>query len=156
MPKSAAAAVDNDKQVAHELSKVLADSFTLYQKTHGYHWNVRGPSFRSLHLLFEEQYNEIWTAIDDIAERIRALGAIAPQGASALGNLTSIKDGDPTGSADDFLKDLKDGHEIVIASLKELVEVSEDAGDVSTADLATERLTAHEKHLWMIKATLER
>ena len=155
MPKSAAAAVDNDKKVAHELSKVLADTFTLYQKTHGYHWNVRGPTFRSLHLLFEEQYNEIWTSVDDIAERIRALGAIAPQGVSALGNLTSIKDGDPSGSSEDMLKDLKAGHETVIATLKNLVEVSEEAGDVSTADLATQRLTAHEKHLWMIKATLE-
>ena len=154
MSKSAASAVDNDKKVAHELSKVLADTFTLYQKTHGYHWNVRGPSFRSLHLLFEEQYNEIWTSVDDIAERIRALGAIAPQGTGALGNLTSIKDGDPTGTADDFLKDLKSGHETVIATLKNLVEVAEEAGDVSTADLATQRLTAHEKHLWMIKATL--
>ncbi|MEM9963915.1 MAG: Dps family protein [Asticcacaulis sp.] len=155
MSKSAASAVDNDKKVAHELSKVLADTFTLYQKTHGYHWNVRGPSFRSLHLLFEEQYNEIWTSVDDIAERIRALGAIAPQGTGALGNLTSIKDGDPTGTADDFLKDLKSGHETVIATLKNLVEVAEEAGDVSTADLATQRLTAHEKHLWMIKATLD-
>ncbi|MFT4089889.1 MAG: Dps family protein [Asticcacaulis sp.] len=155
MSKSAAAAVDSDKKVAHELSKVLADTFTLYQKTHGYHWNVRGPSFRSLHLLFEEQYNEIWTSVDDIAERIRALGAIAPQGAGALGNLTSIKDGDPTGSAQDFLQDLKSGHETVIATLKSLVEIAEEAGDVSTADLATQRLTAHEKHLWMIKATLD-
>lgn len=155
MPKSAASAVDNDKKVAHELSKVLADTFILYQKTHGYHWNVRGPSFRSLHLLFEEQYNEIWTSVDDIAERIRALGAIAPQGTGALGNLTSIKDGDPTGTAEEFLKDLRSGHETVIATLKNLVEVAEEAGDVSTADLATARLTAHEKHLWMIKATLD-
>ncbi|GGZ29219.1 Dps family protein [Asticcacaulis endophyticus] len=154
MAASKASAVDHDKKVAHELSKLLADSYTLYQKTHGYHWNVTGPTFSSLHALFMEQYTEMWNAIDDIAERIRALGELAPQSGSALGNLTSIKDGDPTLSAEDMLKDLKSGHETVIATLKSVVELSEEVGDVSSADLATQRLTAHEKHLWMIKATL--
>lgn len=147
-------ALDQSATVAHELSKVLADSFTLYQKTHGYHWNVKGPHFRALHLLFEEQYNEIWGAIDEIAERIRALGQVAPMGTAALGNLTSIKDGDPNQPADAMLQDLARDHATVVATLKAAVAAAEDAGDVSTADLCTTRLTAHEKHLWMIKASL--
>ncbi len=146
--------VDNSKTVAHELSKVLADTFTIYQKTHGYHWNVKGPTFRGLHLLFEEQYNEIWASVDDIAERIRALGQAAPMGVSAMGNLTSLKDGDPSLSAEDMLKDLVADQKTVIATLKACVKASEAAGDVSTADLCTTRLTAHEKHLWMLTATL--
>lgn len=146
--------VDNSKTVAHELSKVLADSYMIYQKVHGYHWNVKGPNFRALHLLFEEQYNEIWTSIDDVAERIRALGELAPMGGSALGNLTSIKDGDATLSAEDMLKDLKAGYETVIATLKAACSAADDAGDVSSADLCTVRLTAFEKHLWMVNATL--
>ena len=146
--------VDNSKKVAQELSKVLADSFTIYQKTHGYHWNVTGPTFRGLHLLFEEQYNEIWTSIDEIAERIRALGATAPMGTGAMGNLTSIKDGDPNATAEEMLKDLAADHTTVVATLKAAVKAAEAAGDVSTADLCTTRLTAHEKHLWMISATL--
>ena len=83
--------VDTSKKVAQELSKVLADSFTVYQKTHGYHWNVRGPNFRGLHLLLEEQYNEIWTSIDEIAERIRALDQFAPMGAAAFGSGLSTR-----------------------------------------------------------------
>jgi starvation-inducible DNA-binding protein len=146
--------VDNSKKVGHELSKVLADSFTVYQKTHGYHWNVRGPNFRGLHLLLEEQYNEIWASIDEIAERIRALDQFAPMGNGALGNLTSIKDGDPSLSAPDMLKDLIDGHETTITTLKAAAKVADDAGDISTADLCTTRITAHEKHRWMLKSTL--
>ena len=146
--------VDHDKGVAHELSKVLADSFTIYQKTHGYHWNVRGPNFRGLHLLLEEQYNEIWTAIDDIAERIRALDEYAPMGHGALGNLTSIKDGDPTLASADMIKDLIDGHATTVATLKKAAKVADDAGDISTNDLCTQRVTAHEKHIWMLKSTL--
>ena len=146
--------VDHDKGVAHELSKVLADSFTIYQKTHGYHWNVRGPNFRGLHLLLEEQYNEIWTAIDEIAERIRALDEYAPMGHGALGNLTSIKDGDPTLASADMLKDLIDGHATTVATLKKAAEIADKAGDISTNDLCTQRITAHEKHIWMLRSTL--
>ena len=146
--------VDNSSTVAHELSKVLADTFTIYQKTHGYHWNVRGGNFRGLHLLFEEQYNELWTSIDEIAERIRALDQFAPMGNGALGNLTSIKDGDPSASSADMLADLVAGHETTIATLKKAAAVADEAGDISTNDLCTQRITAHEKHRWMLKATL--
>lgn len=147
-------AVDNDNTVALNLSKVLADTFTVYQKTHGYHWNVKGPNFRGLHLLFEEQYNEIWTSIDEIAERLRALDHAAPMGSDAFANLTSIKDGDPGKTSADMVKDLIDGHEITVATLKKAAEVADKAGDISTADLCTQRITAHEKHRWMLKATL--
>ena len=117
-------------------------------------WNVRGPNFRGLHLLLEEQYNEIWTSIDEIAERLRALDHPAPMGSDAFANLTSIKDGDPSKSSPDMLKDLIDGHETTVATLKKTAEIADKAGDISTADLCTQRITAHEKHRWMLKATL--
>mgnify|MGYP006173260077 CR=1 FL=1 len=93
--------------VAQELSKVLADSFAVYLKTHGYHWNVRGPEFFSLHNMLEQQYRDQWAALDDIAERIRALGELAPQGYGAFANLTSIRDGEPEKDAPDMLRELK-------------------------------------------------
>lgn len=145
---------DPKATVATELSKVLADSFAVYQKTHGYHWNVKGPNFRGLHLLFEEQYNEMWTALDEIAERIRALGELAPMSASAFGNLSSVKEGDPTLSAEEMLKDLKSAQKQVIATLQLAESAAEDAGDGATQDLCNARLAAHQKHLWMIKASL--
>ncbi|MEI9902559.1 MAG: DNA starvation/stationary phase protection protein [Asticcacaulis sp.] len=154
MSADAQKAIDTDDTVATNLAKVLADTFTIYQKTHGYHWNVKGPNFRGLHLLFEEQYNEIWTSIDEIAERLRALDHAAPMGSDAFGNLTSIKDGDPSKSSADMVKDLIDGHEVTVATLKKTAEIADKAGDISTADLCTQRITAHEKHRWMLKATL--
>ncbi len=154
MSADAQKAVDTDNTVALNLSKVLADTFTIYQKTHGYHWNVKGPNFRGLHLLFEEQYNELWNSIDEIAERIRALDHAAPMGADAFANLTSIKDGDPSKSAEAMIKDLIAGHETAIATLKKAAEIADDAGDISTNDLCTGRITAHEKHRWMLKATV--
>jgi starvation-inducible DNA-binding protein len=140
--------------VAQGLSRALADTYALYLKTHGYHWNVRGPNFSSLHNLFMAQYTEQWTALDEIAERIRAVGELAPQSGSAFGNLTSIKDGDPEKDWEAMVSDLKDGHETVIATLRDLVEIGEAAGDDVTVDLATQRLTAHEKHAWMLRSTL--
>lgn len=154
MDTAAKTAVDHDKAVAHELSKVLADSYNLYLKTHGYHWNVKGPTFRSLHLLFMDQYTEMWGALDEIAERILALGETAPMSGSAYGNLSSLKEGDPSKSAEEMVKDLADGHKVVVSSLKTLVEVAEKAGDGPSQDLANTRLAAHEKHLWMLRATL--
>lgn len=140
--------------VAEELGKVLADSFALYQKTHGYHWNVRGPEFFSYHNLLEQQYREIWEALDDIAERIRALGKLAPQGPSALANLTGIKEGDPEKDAQGMLKELMRDHETVIASARKALEISDEAGDEASVDLMTERLAAHEKHAWMLRSSL--
>lgn len=141
-------------EIASALNKVLADSYALYLKTHGYHWNVRGPNFQSLHILLEGQYQDEWAALDDIAERIRALGELAPQGYAAFGNLSSIKDGDPEQDWEGMFKELKTDNETVIATLRAAFPVADDAGDEATADLLTQRLAAHEKHAWMIRSTL--
>jgi starvation-inducible DNA-binding protein len=140
--------------VAQELTKVLADSFAVYLKTHGYHWNVRGPEFFSFHNLLEQQYRDIWDALDDIAERIRALGVLAPQSYSAFGNLTSIKDGDPEKDATAMLKELMQDHETLIATARTAFETASEAGDEASADLMTQRLAAHEKFAWMLRSTL--
>lgn len=140
--------------VVQELSKVLADSFALYLKTHGYHWNVRGPEFFSYHTLLEEQYREIWAALDTIAERIRALGEFAPQAHSAFANLTSIKDGDPENDAPTMLKELMKDQETVIATCRAALTVADDEGDDVSVDLLTQRLAAHEKAAWMLRSTL--
>lgn len=140
--------------VARELSKVLADSFAVYQKTHGYHWNVRGPEFFSLHKLLEQQYNDIWAALDDIAERIRALGELAPQSASAFANLTAIKDGDPEKEASEMLKELIQDHGVLIATARAALDAADEAGDEASVDLMTQRLAAHEKAAWMLRSSL--
>jgi starvation-inducible DNA-binding protein len=147
--------MSDPKPVALELSKVLADSYTLYLKTHGYHWNVRGPQFNSLHAMFMTQYTEIWTALDEIAERIRALGELAPMTGSSFGNLSGMAEGDATLSANEMLKDLKLSHETLIHTLKVALEVADDEDDAPTEDLLTVRIATHEKFLWMISATLE-
>lgn len=141
-------------EVARELSKVLADSYAIYLKTHGYHWNVRGPEFFSLHGLFQQQYNEIWTALDDIAERIRALGELAPQSPSAFANLTSIKDGDPDQSAQEMLAELVRDHGVVIATARAALDAADEIGDEASVDLMTQRLAAHEKAAWMLRSSM--
>ena len=140
--------------IAQELSKVLADSYAVYQKTHGYHWNVRGPEFFSLHGLFQQQYTEIWTALDDIAERIRALGVLAPQTGSAFGNLTSISEGNAEKSSQEMLSELVRDHGTVIKTARAALKVAEDAGDEATVDLLTQRLAAHEKSAWMLRSSI--
>lgn len=140
--------------VALELSKVLADSFAVYMKTHGYHWNVRGPEFFTLHNLLEQQYRDIWAALDDIAERIRALGEFAPQAHSTFANLTSIQDGDPDKDAPAMLKELMQDHETLIATARAALTVADDEGDDVSVDLLTQRLSAHEKFAWMLRSTL--
>ena len=140
--------------VADSLTRILADSYALYLKTHGYHWNVRGANFSELHALFMGQYTEMWKALDELAERIRGLGEFAPQGYSALANLTGIKDGDPEKDAPGMLAELLADHETVIGSLRSGVSVAEQASDPTSVDLMTQRLAAHEKHAWMLRATL--
>ena len=142
------------KAVAEGLSKLLADSYAVYLKTHGYHWNVRGPNFSQLHSLFMAQYTEMWTAIDEVAERIRALGELAPQGYGAFGNLSAIKDGDPSKNAEAMLKDLIESHETLIATLYASLPAAQEAGDEVSASLISDRLTAHEKHVWMLRSSL--
>lgn len=137
------------------LQQVLADTVALTLKTQNYHWNVTGPNFSSLHALFESQYNEISDAQDEIAERIRMLDVYVPAGLKAFGQQTSIADGDHHAKAHAMLQDLIDGHQTVIASLKTALAVAQDAGDEATADVAIGRLQAHDKHVWMLKATLK-
>ena len=140
--------------VAQELSKLLADTYALYLKTHGYHWNVRGPNFASLHSLFMTQYTEMWTAIDTVAERIRALGSLAPQGYGAFGNLSAIKDGEPGKSAEQMLAELLADQETVVATARAALPAAQAAGDEVTVSLLSDRLDAHEKHAWMLRASL--
>src|ERR1700757_4276992 len=142
-------------QVADGLSHLLADSYGLYLKTHGYHWNVRGPSFAQLHTLFMEQYTEVWTAIDRIAQRIRALGAIAPQGYARFRELSAIRDGDADQTAEVMLADLLRDHETLISTAQRVRKAAEQAADETTASLIDDRVEAHEKHAWMLRASLQ-
>lgn len=140
---------DQDK-VAAGLSKLLADTYAVYLKTHGYHWNVRGMNFHALHGMFMEQYTEMWAAIDVLAERIRALGELAPQGYAAFGKLSGITDGDPSKDAAGMLRELMADHETLIATAKEAREGADD----QTASIIDDRIDAHQKHAWMLRATL--
>lgn len=140
--------------VAQALSKLLADTYAVYLKTHGFHWNVRGPNFSSLHALFMEEYTEMWAAIDTIAERIRALGEFAPQGYRTFANLSSISDGDPENDAEAMLKTLVGDHETLIATARAALSAAQETGDEATAGIVSDRLDAHEKHAWMLRATL--
>jgi starvation-inducible DNA-binding protein len=140
--------------VAEQLTRVLADAYAVYLKTHGYHWNVRGPEFFALHNLLETQYRDQWEALDEIAERIRALGVLAPQGGAAFANLTSIRDGDPEKEAPDMLRELMKDHETLIATMRAAIEIADEDSDDVTVDLLTQRLGAHEKFAWMLRSTL--
>ena len=141
---------NTDAKIADGLSRLLADTYAVYLKTHGYHWNVRGPNFASLHTLFMAQYTEMWTAIDLVAERIRALGETAPQGYGTFGKLSGIKDGDPARNADAMLQELLADHATLIATAKAAREGADDV----TAAVIDARVDAHQKHAWMIRATL--
>ncbi|MBW8815199.1 MAG: DNA starvation/stationary phase protection protein [Caulobacterales bacterium] len=142
--------MSSDTDNARAVSKLLADTYAVYLKTHGYHWNVRGPNFASLHQLFMTQYTEMWAAIDVIAERIRALGELAPQGYGAFGNLSSIRDGDPEQDAQGMLRELAADHAALVATAK----VAREGADDVTASLIDDRIDAHQKHAWMLKASL--
>lgn len=141
------------KEIAQQLSALLADTYTLYVKTHGYHWNVSGPMFRSLHLMFEEQYTELQEAVDVIAERILALGFPAPGSYGEFASLATVKDEEGLPEAMEMVRRLVDAHETTIRTARALVETAESAGDVATADLATQRIDIHEKTAWMLRAT---
>ena len=138
---------------AAAVSRLLANTYTLYLKTHGYHWNVEGPHFQQLHIQFMEQYTEMWTAVDELAERIRALGHYAPSSYSEMGRLSTLKE--ETGKPDwkTMVKNLAEGHEKVAKTAREVLRVSEEVGDDATADVVTPRITLHEKTAWMLRAT---
>ena len=143
------------EKLAGDLSKLLADSYTLYLKTHNFHWNVTGKMFQTLHVMFEEHYTELALAVDLIAERIRALGFPAPGSYAAFARLSSVPDTDGVPGAMDMVKLLVEAHEAVIRTARQVVEAAEDARDQATADLGTQRLQVHEKTAWMLRSLLE-
>jgi len=144
------------KAIADGLSHLLADTYTLYLKTHNFHWNVTGPMFNTLHLMFEAQYNELALAVDAIAERIRALGVPAPGSYADFGKLTSIKEAKGVPSATDMIKQLVEGQEAVARTARKIFPIAESANDEPTADLLTQRLQIHEKTAWMLRSMLEK
>jgi starvation-inducible DNA-binding protein len=141
--------------IAEGLGRVLADSTVLYAKTHGFHWNVTGPMFNTLHLMFMDQYTELWTALDLIAERIRALGFPAPYGGATYAGLSSIPETQGIPAALAMVRELVEGHEAVARTIRSVFAIADDANDQPTADLLTQRLQIHEKTAWMLRSLLE-
>ena len=146
---------DQRVEIAEGLGRVLSDTTVLYTKTHGFHWNVTGPMFNTLHLMFEGQYNELWLALDEIAERIRALGHVAPFGGSTTSGLASIPEAQGVPAAMAMVRELVEGHEAVARTIRSVFAVADGAGDQPTADLLTQRLQIHEKTAWMLRSLLE-
>ncbi|HEY3327032.1 MAG TPA: Dps family protein [Novimethylophilus sp.] len=142
-------------EIAQGLSRLLADTYTLYLKTHNFHWNVKGPMFQTLHLMFETQYNELALAVDLVAERIRALDFPAPGTYREFGKLTSIAESEGVPAAREMIRQLVDGQEAVARTARSLFPVVERANDQPTADLLTQRLQVHEKAAWMLRSLLE-
>ena len=140
------------KAIAEGLSRLLADSYTLYLKTHNYHWNVTGPMFNTLHLMFEQQYTELAMAVDLIAERIRALGFPAPGSYQAYAALTSIEEETGTPNAEEMIRQLVKGQEAVVRTARAVFPTAEAANDEPTADLLTQRMQIHEKNAWMLRS----
>ncbi|NQX90019.1 MAG: DNA starvation/stationary phase protection protein [Halioglobus sp.] len=145
-------ATDRQK-IAEGLKRLLADSYTLYLQTHNFHWNVSGPQFRELHLMFEEQYNALAVAVDDIAERIRTLDVPAPGTYKEFSSLSSIKEVDGVPSAEEMVDLLTKGHEQVVKTSREVLKLAQSADDESTVALVSDRMRIHEKTSWMLRAT---
>lgn len=147
---------DQDRQaIADGLSHVLADSYTLYLKTHSFHWNVTGPMFQTLHLMFETQYNELALAVDLIAERIRALGFFAPGTYDAFARLSALGASDAVPPATEMVRELVIGHQTVAKTARAVFGIAEKAADQATMDLLTQRLQVHEKTAWMLRSLLD-
>lgn len=142
------------EQIATGLSRVLADTYTLYLKTHNFHWNVTGPMFNTLHLMFETEYNELALAVDQVAERIRALGFPAPGSYSTYAELSSIAEATGVPEAEEMLRQLVEGHETAARTAREVFPIAEGAQDQPTADLLTQRMQEHEKTAWMLRSML--
>jgi len=140
------------KAIADGLSRVLADSYTLYLKTHNFHWNVEGPMFNTLHLMFEGQYTELALAVDQIAERIRSLGHPAPGSYRAFAGLTAIEEAADGVKAEEMVKQLAKDHETVAKTARSVFPLCDKANDEPTADLLTQRMQLHEKTAWMLRA----
>ena len=147
-------APEDRERIATGLSRLLADSYTLYLKTHNYHWNVQGPQFNTLHLMFEGQYTELAAAIDEIAERIRALGIKAPGSYREFAALTSIEEARGDETAEEMIRELVTGQETVVRTAREAFPAADEAHDEPTADLLTQRMQIHEKTAWMLRSML--
>jgi starvation-inducible DNA-binding protein len=143
------------EEIANGLSRVLADTYTLYLKTHNFHWNVTGPMFQALHLMFETQYNELALAVDSVAERIRALGFPAPGTYKRFLQLSSITDDDGTPTALEMIRLLVEGHETVARTARDVFKIADSVSDQPTCDLLTQRMQVHEKTAWMLRSLLE-
>ena len=146
---------DQDREaIAAGLARLLADTYTLYLKTHNFHWNVTGPLFNTLHLMFEQQYTELATAVDEIAERIRALGVVAPGSYVQFSELTSIREETGTPSAEEMIAQLVEDQETVVRTARSVFPAAEEASDEPTADLLTQRMQIHEKTAWMLRSMI--
>ena len=155
MPVNIGIDEENRKQITDGLSRLLADTYTLYLKTHNFHWNVTGPMFQTLHLLFETQYTELAIAVDLIAERIRALGYPAPGTYSDFVKLSSIAENSGVPKATEMIRLLVEGQEAVVRTARSIFPVVEQVNDEPTADLLTQRMQIHEKNAWMLRSLLE-
>jgi starvation-inducible DNA-binding protein len=154
MPINTGMKEQDRSEIAQGLSKLLADTYSLYLKTHNFHWNVTGPMFRSLHLMFEEQYIELALAVDLIAERIRALGFPAPATYKEFAKLSSISEEEGVPSAEEMIRRLVEGQEAVVRTARSLFSAVGQANDEPTADLLTQRMQVHEKTAWMLRSLL--
>jgi starvation-inducible DNA-binding protein len=140
--------------MADAVTKLLADTYALYFKTHAYHWNVTGPRFHDLHAMFEEQYTEMWQATDELAERVRALGVMAPINYDEITKSASVSADASTPSADQMIANLVEGHEQVVRTARAALSLAGEHDDEATADIVAPRVTAHEKMAWMLRVTL--
>jgi len=147
--------MSSNDHVVEALSRLLANTYTLYLKTHNYHWNVTGPMFNTLHTLFETEYTEYALAVDEIAERIRAIGARAPGSYTEFAELASVKEDRDSPPAMEMIKNLASDQEATVKSAREVVEIAEKAGDQATADLGVRRIETHQKNAWMLRSHLE-
>jgi starvation-inducible DNA-binding protein len=145
----------NREEIAKGLSRLLADTYTLYLKTHNFHWNVTGPMFQTLHVMFEGQYTEMAGAVDAVAERIRSLGVKAPGSYQEFSKLTSISESVGDKSANQMIAELVAGHEAVTKTARSIFPIVDEAHDEPTADLLTQRMQVHEKTAWMLRSLLE-
>ncbi|MCB0393003.1 MAG: DNA starvation/stationary phase protection protein [Bdellovibrionales bacterium] len=145
----------NRQEIAEGLSRLLADSYTLYLKTHNYHWNVTGPMFQTLHLMFEQHYTELALAVDSIAERIRSLGVYAPGSYVQFRELSTIQEDTTVPKAKEMIKNLVQGHETVAKTARSVFPIAENGSDEATCDLLTQRIQLHEKTSWMLRSLLE-
>ena len=156
MPVKIGISTKDREEIAGGLSRLLADTYTLYLTTHNFHWNVTGPMFNTLHTMFMTQYTELWNSVDPIAERIRSLGHFAPGSYAQFGKLASLPDVPATPpKALEMIRILVEGNEAVARTARELFPLADKASDEPTADLLTQRLTVHEQNAWMLRALLE-